>query len=207
MRVRHILRSASLVLLAGGIAGPGFAQDQATPGRIPQQIIINGQQANGAYVPRPTGGLQSFTCANPQHYTTVDGSTQGWACYDQRTATYLLNALPPTPSQPAAPPAALPAPLPQTPVVAGPSYPSASYPGVQFPQPRLSGKIKIDTKQKDLLVYVDGGYAGRVRDLKNFSATAGNHDLEVHDSKGETIFKEQVHVLPRQTIEVKLPAK
>src|SRR5580692_7611455 len=56
---------------------------QAPQNRIPQQIVLNGQSANGAFVMAATGGLQSFTCANPQQYATPDGGSQGWACYDQ----------------------------------------------------------------------------------------------------------------------------
>jgi hypothetical protein len=191
------------MLLAGVTALPGFAQVQVAPSRVPQQIIVNGQPANGAYVPNATGGMQTFTCTSPQRYTTQDGSAQGWTCYDQRTATYLLNALPPSQSQPAPRPATLPAPLPQAPaVVYRPSYPYAGYPRSGFPQPLLLGKVKIDTKLKDVMVYVDGGFAGRIRELKKFSLPGGNHDIELRDSKGQTIFKEQVQVIPQKTVEV-----
>ena len=201
MRVGHILlRPGSLILWAGGIALPGFAQVPAAQGRISQPIIVNSQPANGAYVLSAAGGMQTFTCDTPQRYTTQDGSTQGWACYDQRTATYLLNALPPSQSQPVP----RPAPLPQVAgTIPGPSYPYPGNPGVGLPQPRLFGNVRIETKRKDVMVYVDGGFAGRIADLKKFPLAAGNHEIELRDSKGQTLFKEQIQVIPQKTVEVK----
>jgi hypothetical protein len=92
-----------------------FSQAQTTPPRIPQQIVINGQMASGAYVTGAGGQLQSFTCPAPQQYTTADGNAQGWACYEQTTGVWLLNAVPPAPvpqAVPAAPPG--PVAVPQT---------------------------------------------------------------------------------------------
>jgi hypothetical protein len=204
LKVGHIFfRSGSLVLLAGGFAFPGFAQVPVTPTRISQPIIVNSQPANGAYVLSATGGTQTFTCDTPQRYTTQDGLAQGWACYDQQTATYLLNALPPSQPQSVPQPAPLPAPLPQVPItVRSPSDRYAGAPVFGFPQPRLFGNVKIDTKRKDVMVYVDGGFAGRITDLKKFSLPAGNHDIELRDSRGQPIFKEQVQVIPQKTVEV-----
>jgi hypothetical protein len=105
-----------------------FSQAQPAPTRIPQQIVINGQMASGAYVTGPAGQLQSYTCPSPQQYTTADGNSQGWACYEQTTGVWLLNAVPPAPV-PQAVPAAPPAPT----VVAPPA--SAQPPFVVFPRP------------------------------------------------------------------------
>ena len=87
-----ISAAAFLVVL---LAAQGFAQAPAPSTRIPHQIVINGQTQNGAYVIAPGGGLQSFTCDNPQQFVTPDGGTQGWTCYEQSTGTWLLNAGPP----------------------------------------------------------------------------------------------------------------
>jgi hypothetical protein len=100
-----ISAAAILVVL---LAAQGFAQAPAPSTRIPHQIVINGQRQNGAYVTAPGGGLQSFTCDNPQQFVTPDGGTQGWACYEQSTGTWLLNAVPPVQAQAA--PAPVPAP-------------------------------------------------------------------------------------------------
>ena len=75
---------------------PSSAQAQS---RILQQILINGQPANGAYVSAVGGAMQSFTCDGPQPYSTPDGATRGWACYDGSTGVWLLNALPPAGAQ------------------------------------------------------------------------------------------------------------
>src|SRR5688572_8388828 len=102
-----------------------FSQVQATPTRIPQQIVINGQMASGAYVTGVGGQLQSFTCPSPQQYTTADGNSQGWACYEQTTGVWLLNAVAPAPQAvPVAPSA--PVVVPQV---------SAPPPFVVFPRP------------------------------------------------------------------------
>jgi hypothetical protein len=104
-----------------------FSQVQATPTRIPQQIVINGQMASGAYVTGTGGQLQSFTCPSPQQYSAADGNSQGWACYEQTTGVWLLNAVPPAPA-PQAVPVAPPAP------VAVPQN-GAPPPFVVFPRP------------------------------------------------------------------------
>jgi hypothetical protein len=112
----------------------GFSQTQSVQNRIPQQIVINGQVANGAHVTTAGGQIQSFTCPSPQHYTSADGSSQGWACYEQTTGVWLLNAVPP--AQPQAPaPAPMPAPAPQL----APQQPGVIYqqapPTVVYTQP------------------------------------------------------------------------
>ena len=96
----------------------GFSQIQATQNRIPQQVVINGQMASGAYVTAAGGQIQSFTCPAPQHYTTADGSSQGWACYEQTTGVWLLNAVGPAQTPQVAPaPAPAPAPMPAPPMI------------------------------------------------------------------------------------------
>ena len=81
--------AAGLVLV---LSAQGFAQVQAVQNRIAQQVIINGQQVNGAHVTASTGGMQTFTCSNPQQYVTPDGASQGWACFDQATNVWLLKS-------------------------------------------------------------------------------------------------------------------
>jgi hypothetical protein len=189
--------SLSLILIVGA-AAPGSLRAQIAPNRVPQQIIVNGQQANGAYVTSASGGVQSYRCPSPQSYTTPDGASHGWACYDQVTATYLLSALPPAQLQAQAQP--LP-PLPtQAPVYNG-SY--SNYPNYGYPPRTPMGKVKIDTKIKNGKVYVDGGLAGETRKLKKFSITAGNHDIELRDSTGHTTLKERVQVIAGRTVEIK----
>jgi hypothetical protein len=111
--LKRLTWASLAILLALGLSAQGFAQVQPVQSRIPQQVIINGQKANGAYVPAAGGGMQSFTCSNPQQYVTPDGSTQGWACYDQASGVWLLNAVPP--AQQTVQQAPAPAPLPPQP--------------------------------------------------------------------------------------------
>jgi hypothetical protein len=62
-----------------------------------------------------------------------------------------------------------------------------------------TGKVKIDIKNKDAKVYVDGGYAGTVGDLKTFSLRPGSHDIEVRDRSGDSILQERVNVVAGKT--------
>ena len=105
------------VFLVAGLATvwtvSGFSQVRAAQNRIPQSVVINGQTVNAAHVTTPAGQLQSFTCPAPQHYVTSDGASQGWACYEETTGVWLLNALPPAPAQSAP----VPVPSPQPPAV------------------------------------------------------------------------------------------
>jgi len=101
----------TLMVISALPASLGFSQVQAAQNRIPQQIVINGQTASGAYVTLAGGQIQSYSCPSPQHYTTADGSSSGWACYEQSTGVWLLNAL--LPAQAQVSPAPAPAPAPQ----------------------------------------------------------------------------------------------
>jgi len=113
MRSRVLSFGISLVALSAWSPSAGFSQVQAAQNRIPQQIVINGQMASGAHVTTPEGRIQSFTCPSPQHYTTADGSSQGWACYEQTTGVWLLNAVPPAQGQVAPAPPPVPQAVPQ----------------------------------------------------------------------------------------------
>ena len=97
MRNKRLLwvSAATIVLLACSLQG--YAQVQAVPNRIPQEILVNGQRANAVLVQAPEGGLQKFSCPNPVQYATPDGSSQGWACYEQSSGLWLLNSVPPAP--------------------------------------------------------------------------------------------------------------
>jgi hypothetical protein len=108
-------------------SSPAFSQAQPQS-RIPQQIVINGQMASGAYVTAAGGQMQSFTCPSPQQYATADGSSHGWACYEQTTGVWLLNAVPPQ-AQTAPVPTPVPSPAPTPPPqVVVPEPPPVWYP-------------------------------------------------------------------------------
>ena len=77
------------------------------------------------------------------------------------------------------------------------------YPGVYGVRPS-GGDVKIDTHLKDASIYVDGGFAGSTGKLKHFSLQTGNHDIEVRNSAGQTLFHDKVQVLPGRTVDIKL---
>jgi hypothetical protein len=134
------------VALLAMSASDGFSRTQTGQNRVPQEVVINGQTVTAATVTTAQGQIQSFTCSSPQHYVTPDGSQQGWACYEQTTGVWLLNAVPPvqqTPSAPAPAPAPVPAPLPQQAPRTVPAYPQSpppviyQQPAVIYPQPTV----------------------------------------------------------------------
>ena len=77
----------------------------------------------------------------------------------------------------------------------GPAY-AAPY-GVW--QSSYEGKVKFETKMKDAGVYVDGGYAGTVGQLKTFPLRPGTHNIELRDPSGQTILQEKIDVLAGKT--------
>jgi hypothetical protein len=79
----------------------------------------------------------------------------------------------------------------------GPGY-GAAYPYGIAAIP-YEGKVKIDTKMKDAGVFVDGGYAGTVGELKTFPLRPGTHDIEVRNPSGQTMLREHVDVLAGKT--------
>jgi hypothetical protein len=78
-------------------------------------------------------------------------------------------------------------------------YPQAYYGAA----PRV-GDVKINTHLKDGSIYVDGGFAGITGKLKEFPLQPGNHDIQVRDSAGNTLFQNKVQVLVGKTLEIKL---
>jgi hypothetical protein len=84
-----LLLAAALVCFAG----VAFAQTVAPAERVERAVIINGHEVPGVMVIQ-NGVIQSYTCTSPQEYVAVDQSSQGWACYDQASGTWFLNALP-----------------------------------------------------------------------------------------------------------------
>ena len=138
--MRSYMRIGLALTLAFATVGSGFAQAPAphaapsAQNRIPQQIIINGQTVNGAWVQAANGGMQAYTCPNPEQYATPDGASHGWACYDAASSVWLLNALPPAQAAQPAPQALPPAP-PAAPPAAPPSTVVYQTPPVVYTQP------------------------------------------------------------------------
>jgi hypothetical protein len=86
----------------------------------------------------------------------------------------------------------------------GPYYPSYyPYWGGAYLVPHYnSGEVKIVTKMKDEPIYVDGGYAGVTGKLKHFNLSPGNHEIELRDPSGRTIFQQRVQVILGRTTEI-----
>ncbi len=84
--------------------------------------------------------------------------------------------------------------------------PAWYYPGryAYFPPSPAVGDVKIETHLKGNSIYVDGGYAGETTKLKKFSLRPGNHDIEVRDPAGNTMYRERVQVLSGKTTEIRL---
>jgi hypothetical protein len=66
----------------------------------------------------------------------------------------------------------------------------------------VTGSVKFETKMKDAAVYVDGGYAGTVGELKTFQLRPGDHNLELRDHDGQTIYQEKVEVIAGKTVKI-----
>jgi len=65
------------------------------------------------------------------------------------------------------------------------------------------GYIKIKTDRKDASVFVDGGFADKVEKAKKFALRPGNHDIELRDFDGRTLYKERVAVIVGKTTELR----
>lgn len=75
------------------------------------------------------------------------------------------------------------------------------YPYAVVPAPNV-GKIKFETDKKDAAVYVDGGYAGTVKQLGTFPLRPGTHTIELRDPSGQTMFQQKVDVLAGKTVKL-----
>src|ERR1041385_7876959 len=92
--VSVMLKKLGLLLIVGVLASSYSVFAQALQERIPQAIIVNGQQAQGVLVVE-NGTIQSQTCPAPQQYVAADQSSSGWACFETSTGVWLLHAQPP----------------------------------------------------------------------------------------------------------------
>src|SRR5215469_9962769 len=72
------------------------------------------------------------------------------------------------------------------------AYPYYPYP--VYSAPRNYGQVKVETKRKDASVYIDGGFAATTDKAKKFALRPGDHDIELRDPEGQTLFHERVAV-------------
>jgi hypothetical protein len=73
-------------------------------------------------------------------------------------------------------------------------------PGYYMPYDN-TGTIKIDTKDKTAEVFVNGAFAGTVKDNKTMHLRQGNYKIEVRQA-GLTAFSENVYVTAGKTLHV-----
>jgi hypothetical protein len=67
-----------------------------------------------------------------------------------------------------------------------------------------AGKVKVETKAKNDQVYVDGGYAGTVKQLGSFPLKAGTHNIQVKSPDGTTsLYQEEVSVVAGKTVDIR----
>ena len=70
------------------------------------------------------------------------------------------------------------------------------------------GFVKIDKHHQDKndSVYIDGGYAAKLKDAGKFALKPGNHDVELRDRSGHRIYEERVAVVIGKTTKVDIPS-
>jgi hypothetical protein len=64
-----------------------------------------------------------------------------------------------------------------------------------------AGTVKIDSKAKDAEVFVNGSYAGTVKDNKTMHLRQGSYSIEIRHS-GETTFSQSIFVTPGKTLHI-----
>jgi hypothetical protein len=82
--------------------------------------------------------------------------------------------------------------------VVGPFYPYYGfYPYSPYYMAANYGQVQIDTherSQKSDDVYIDGGYAARLKDTKKFALRPGNHEIELRSPDGQVVYQEKVAI-------------
>ena len=83
----------------------------------------------------------------------------------------------------------------------GPGWYAGYYPGYYYGP--YAGTVKIVAPDKADSVFIDGGYAGTVKQMHKFSLRPGSHDLAVQAPIGQTIYNRRIEVLQGKTTEVR----
>jgi hypothetical protein len=76
-------------------------------------------------------------------------------------------------------------------------YWGPGYVGPYYAYPN-SGEVKLDTKVKDALVFIDGSYAGTTHENKTMRLRPGSYSIEIREN-GQTPFSEKVYVVAGKT--------
>ena len=81
----------------------------------------------------------------------------------------------------------------------GPYY--GPYPYGAFATTPTTGQVKLDTNVKDAQVFINGNYAGIVKQLKTMTMSPGKYDISIH-APGRQSFEQQVYVLAGKTLKL-----
>jgi len=82
----------------------------------------------------------------------------------------------------------------------GPGYYGPGYYGGYAPY-YSAGTVKIESKAKLAEVFINGSYAGLVKDNKTMHLRQGNYTIEIRNA-GETTFSENVYVTAGKTLHI-----
>ena len=64
------------------------------------------------------------------------------------------------------------------------------------------GQVKLDTHVKEADVFIDGSYAGTLRDLKSMMMRPGNYDISVR-APGREVFEQKIYVVAGKTLKLR----
>lgn len=64
-----------------------------------------------------------------------------------------------------------------------------------------AGTLKIDSKATDAQVFVNGAYAGTVKDNKTMHLREGSYNIEIRHA-GQTTFNESVYITPGKALHI-----
>jgi hypothetical protein len=64
------------------------------------------------------------------------------------------------------------------------------------------GRVKLDTHVKEAYVFIDGSYAGTLRDLKTMMMRSGNHEISVR-APGRETFEQKIYVVAGKTLKLR----
>lgn len=71
-----------------------------------------------------------------------------------------------------------------------------------YPVHPHAGQIKFDTKEKDAQVFLDGSYAGTVKELNSAWIREGNHTIELRSRAG-MVFDQKIYVVAGKTMHIR----
>jgi PEGA domain len=68
-----------------------------------------------------------------------------------------------------------------------------------YPYGPAGGELKFDTHDKDAQVYINGAYAGTVKQVKTMHLRPGSYDVEVRE-QGQAPFDQKVYIAAGKTL-------